>query len=154
MCNYCGCRDTPAIAALTADHEQLLELRGQLKSAVHASSPLRAARSLRELCAVLARHDAAEEAGLYPMLALVDGYSAAVEKMYDEHDDVDLVLSAARTVLDRDGPSAVDWAAVCRALDALGRHIDAEEHGLFPAAAVSLDAAAWQRIDTACRCHS
>jgi hypothetical protein len=29
----------------------------------------------------------------------------------------------------------------------LAAHIDAEEHGLFPAAAVSLDADVWDRAD-------
>ncbi|MGW3352361.1 hypothetical protein ACWDA3_54500 [Nonomuraea rubra] len=45
--------------------------------------------------------------------------------------------------IDRDAP---DWPAVLGALDLLHRHIDHEEHGLFPAAVIMLPLAAWDRI--------
>jgi hypothetical protein len=42
------------------------------------------------------------------------------------------------------GPSTADWAGLLVALEMLAEHIDHEEHGVFPAAAVSLDPADWE----------
>jgi hemerythrin-like domain-containing protein len=61
-----------------------------------------------------------------------------------EHDDIHGVLGGVvRT--------APDWPAALAALDLLRRHIDNEEHGLFPAAVVALPMPAWDRITPARR---
>ena len=63
----------------------------------------------------------------------------AVDKLCAEHDDIHGVLGA----VDRTAP---DWPVVLGALDRLRRHIDNEEHGLFPAAVIALPIPAWDRI--------
>jgi hypothetical protein len=42
--------------------------------------------------------------------------------------------------------AAPDWPTVLAALERLHRHIDNEEHGLFPAAVIALPIPAWDRI--------
>ena len=42
--------------------------------------------------------------------------------------------------------AAPDWPVVLAALERLHRHIDNEEHGLFPAAVIALPIDAWDRV--------
>jgi hemerythrin-like domain-containing protein len=96
---------------------------------------------------VLEVHDAVEELALYPAMARLLEFSDMVGTLFDEHDEFDRVIHAALTATDRTGPSTADWAAVLAALEMLAQHIDHEEHGVFPAAAVSLDPADWEHAD-------
>ncbi len=104
-----------------------------------------AARQLRALHDVLEVHDAVEELALYPAMARLHEYGDKIGTLFDEHDDFDHVVSAALTASESAGAGAADWVAVLVALETLGEHIDHEEHGVFPAAAVSLDPADWER---------
>jgi len=138
VCNYCGCRAFPLIARFTADHEQISDAAGRLRRAVTtgAGDPL---VRLDELLALLVPHTDTEEAGLFVALRAEGSLTAAVDDLCDEHDDIHGVLGA----VDRTAP---DWPAVLAALDRLHRHIDNEEHGLFPAAVMALPIAAWDRL--------
>ncbi|TYB35447.1 hemerythrin domain-containing protein [Micromonospora sp. AP08] len=75
---------------------------------------------------------------------LIGRLSAEHEAITDaaEHDDIHGVLGA----VDRTAP---DWPPVLAALDRLHRHVDNEEHGLFPAAVIALPIPAWDRITPA-----
>lgn len=67
MCDHCGCRAFPPIAELTADHETILRLAWSLAEAARAGRhPDDTVR--RDLLALLDRHVAKEETGLYPTL--------------------------------------------------------------------------------------
>jgi hypothetical protein len=63
------------------------------------------------------------------------------------------VISDALEAVSDEGPYRHDWAAVVSALETLAEHIDHEEHGLFPAAAVSLDPDDWELAAAARRQH-
>jgi hypothetical protein len=90
-------------------------------------------------------HTATEEAGLFVELrAEGGGLTEAVDRLCAEHDDIHGVLGAVGAV-DRTAP---DWPAVLAALDRLHRHIDNEEHGLFPASVIALPIDAWDRLTT------
>jgi hypothetical protein len=65
---------------------------------------------------------------LFSELRAEGSLAEAVAKLCAEHDDIHGVLGG----IDRAAP---DWPA---ALDRLRRHIDNEEHGLFPAAVIAL----------------
>lgn len=143
MCNYCGCRSFPLIAALTAEHEAITDAAGRLRRAVDEgrTDPMPA---LDELLALLTPHTGTEESGLFAELRAEGSLASAVEKLCAEHRDIHGVLGA----VDRAAP---DWSAVLAALDRLRRHIDNEEHGLFPAAVIALPIDAWDRVTPSAR---
>ncbi|MEU6076256.1 hemerythrin domain-containing protein [Micromonospora sp. NPDC047074] len=138
MCNYCGCRDFPLIGRLSAEHEAIANAAGRLRDAVRAGDA-DALPALDDLLALLMPHTATEEEGLFVELRAEGSLADAVEKLCAEHEDIHGVLGA----VDRAAP---DWPAVLAALDRLHRHIDNEEHGLFPAAVIALPIPAWDRI--------
>jgi hemerythrin-like domain-containing protein len=145
MCNYCGCRSIPALARLTDEHEQMRDARAELVRAVRQQNFSGAVEQLRVLAQLLEPHNRIEELTLYPALLAVDGYEEPVSRMFDQHDEIDAVFHQALAAAGH--PEAVDWSRVQAAAQLLAAHIDAEEHGLFPAAAVSLDADVWDRAD-------
>lgn len=142
MCNYCGCRHFPLIGRLTAEHLAVGETAGLLRRAITDGRHADAFALLRELLALLVPHSATEEGGLFAELRAEGTLAEAVEQLCAEHDDI-------HGVLGRVDPAAPDWAAVLTALGRLRRHIDNEEHGLFPAAVIALPIPAWDRITPA-----
>jgi hemerythrin-like domain-containing protein len=138
MCNYCGCREFPLIARFTEEHEAIADAAGRLRRAlVHGTGDPVAA--LDDLLALLMPHTAAEETGLFAELRAEGSLAELVDKLCAEHDDIHGVLDA----VDRGTP---DWPVVLVALDRLHRHIDNEEHGLFPASVIALPIDAWDRV--------
>jgi hypothetical protein len=140
MCNYCGCRDFPLIARLTAEHETIADAAGRLRDAISGGGD--APARLDDLLALLLPHTSTEETGLFTELRVEGSLTEAVDKLCAEHDDIHGVLGA----VDRANP---DWPAVLAALERLWRHIDNEEHGLFPAAVIALPIPAWDRVTPA-----
>ncbi|WP_433351083.1 hemerythrin domain-containing protein [Micromonospora sp. CA-111912] len=138
MCNYCGCREFPLVGRLSAEHEAIANAAGRLRVAVLAGGD-DALPALDALVALLLPHTATEEDGLFAELRAEGSLAEAVAKLCAEHDDIHGVLGN----VDRATP---DWPAVLAALDRLHRHIDNEEHGLFPAAVITLPISAWDRI--------
>jgi hemerythrin-like domain-containing protein len=63
-----------------------------------------------------------------------------VDELCDEHDELQMMLT---DIGDRQD---ADPVAVGRLVTFLRRHIDREENGLFPAAAISMDGAEWDAI--------
>lgn len=138
MCNYCGCRDFPLVAQLTAEHEAIANTSGRLRRAItHGEGDPIA--GLDDLLALLLPHTSTEETGLFAELRAEGSLTEAVDQLCAEHTDIHGALSA----IDRSAP---DWQAVLPVLTRLHRHIDNEEHGLFPAAVVALPIDAWDRV--------
>jgi hypothetical protein len=138
VCNYCGCREFPLIGQLTAEHEAIADAAGRLRSAV-AGDGGEAMTRLDALLDLLVPHTTTEERGLFVELRAEGSLTDAVDTLCAEHADIHAVL----TTVDRAAP---DWTAVLAALDRLHRHIDNEEHGLFPAAVIALPIPAWDRV--------
>ncbi len=122
MCDYCDCRSHPTIAAFGEDHARIGSL------AERATSD---AGALAEIVALLERHGAEEEAGLYRELA---GVGIEVAHLHDEHEEIHAALHTGEP----------DRIAV--ALRRLHAHIRDEEYDLFPAAHQLLDDEAWARL--------
>ncbi|GIJ30449.1 hypothetical protein Vqi01_56110 [Micromonospora qiuiae] len=138
MCNYCGCREFPLIGQLSAEHEEISNAAERLRAAITKGHGDPVAL-LDELLAVLMPHTSVEEAGLFVELRAEGSMAEAVDKLCGEHDDIHGVLGQ----VDRAAP---EWPAVLAALDRLRRHIDNEEHGLFPAAVITLPIPTWDRL--------
>jgi hemerythrin-like domain-containing protein len=139
VCNYCGCRAFPLIDQLTDEHEAIENAAGALRRALRAGSYDKAVGLLDDLVALLLPHTSTEEDGLFAELRAEGSLTEAVDKLCREHVDIHGVLGN----IDRADP---DWPAVLAALERLHRHIDNEEHGLFPAAVIALPIPAWDRI--------
>jgi hemerythrin-like domain-containing protein len=131
MCDHCGCRDEPAIAELSADHEAILDLAWRVAEARRTGDD--AVADLHALAARLALHVAVEEDRLYPLLAevgrLADDVRVALEL---EHRELDAALA--------------DGGFDRRAFYALAAHIEHEETELFPAAMLSFDDEEWESL--------
>lgn len=139
MCNYCGCREFPLIGRLTAEHVTIEETAGLLRRAVIEGRHAGARGLLDRLVALLEPHTAVEEDGLFRELRAEGTLVEGVDRLCAEHAEIHLGLNG----VDRAAP---DWSGVLATLRTLHRHIDNEEHGLFPAAAIALPMTAWDRI--------
>src|SRR5262245_20548242 len=80
MCNYCGCRDFPLIAQLTAEHEAIANAAGHLRRAITTGEgdPMAA---LDDLLALLMPHTGTEESGLFVELRTEGSLADAVAKL-------------------------------------------------------------------------
>lgn len=157
MCSYCGCRSLKPIGDLSAEHVEIQNLCGDIGRFVGAGDVETAGERLRVLATVLAEHDAVEELSIYPAMARHQEYGDKVGTLFDEHDDVDSVVRDALRTLDDSGAAAVRWDAVVAPLETLLEHIQHEENGLFPAAAIALDTPDWEdaeRVRREYRAHA
>ena len=140
MCSYCGCQELTVIGRLTDEHLAIIEASGALRVA-GAEGDLRAAATAgRSLAALLDPHTRSEEDGLFAELSQVDGFADHVASLCADHVDLDADLAAI---------VGGDLARIPSFLGSLRRHIDREENGLFPAAAIALDAEVLQRLGDA-----
>lgn len=137
MCTYCGCQELTFIGRLTAEHEQIIEATGDLRRAAVEDDASAGAEAGRALAGPLGPHTSGEELGLFTELSLVEGFADHVAALCAEHDDLDAALA---------GIIAGDLDRVTPFIISLRRHIDREENGLFPAAAIALEADAMQRL--------
>lgn len=141
MCNYCGCRDFPLIGRFSAEHVRIGEVARTLRRAVEQGAHDEARVLLAELTALLGPHTAEEERGLFAELRAEGTLADEVDRLCAEHADIHGVLGGV-------DPANPDWDRVLGAVARLHRHIDKEEHGLFPAAVIILPIAAWDRVTT------
>lgn len=139
MCNYCGCREFPLIGQLTREHVEIQEIAGALRRSIKDGRHDESLALLDALLARLVPHTATEESGLFAELRADGTLAGEVDRLCAEHADIhEALLGVNRAV--------PDWALVLAAVQRLHRHIDKEEHGLFPAAAIMLPLPAWDRI--------
>jgi len=140
MCSYCGCRELTFIGRLSTEHEQIIEATGELRRAGQARDAEAASRSARLVQSLLDPHTAYEEHGLFAELSALDGFAEHVASLSAEHVELDAALARIR---------GGDASGVAGFIARLRGHIDREENGLFPAAAIALDVDAMQRLDEA-----
>lgn len=137
MCSYCGCRSITVIGRYSAEHEDLVNASGALLRAVRSSDGDRVRTAATALREQLDAHTGSEERSLFVELRLDPDFTEHVDSLCAEHTDIHKLLAAI---------DCGDVALAQQFDDALRRHIDREENGLFPAAAVSLDGPAWERV--------
>ena len=144
MCEYCGCQALTAIEELTREHDHVVNLIGDVRAAVKAGDPARAAGLACRIAAVLGPHTEVEERGLFP--ALAGDFPEHVTALRDEHRRIEAVLAEARG---GDGtPPDPTWGArLVETLDVLRDHILKEQDGVFPAALATLGTDHWDAID-------
>ena len=142
MCEYCGCHHAASLAALSREHDAVVNLAGEARRALAAGDLALAAGRARAIAAVLGPHTKVEERALFP--ALTAEFPMHVADLAGEHRLVEGVLAESA-----DGtPTHPSWPVrLDGALTVLREHIRKEEDGLFPAALTSLSPDDWDRMD-------
>ena len=147
MCSYCGCRAIKPIGDLSAEHVEIQNLCGEVRRAAMSGDYQLAGDRLVQLTEVLHEHDAVEELSIYPAMARHTEYRDKVDHLFDEHDDLDSVVDQALATIQERGPEQVEWPRVIAGFETLLEHIQHEENGLFPAAAIALDTRDWEQAE-------
>lgn len=139
MCETCGCGAVDPLLTLVAQHEQILAAASALRRALERVD-LATAELLRvELLGLLEPHERAETRGVLAELRGHPEHVEAVEGLIAGHDRIDAALRA----------QPVAWGPVLGAVELLWRHVDIEEHAIFPIARAVLDTAGWARVGEA-----
>lgn len=142
MCEYCSCQALGAIDELTREHELVMRLISQVRSAVAASDTARLAQLARSISAVLGPHTRVEEDGLFPVLDA--DFPEHIAELQTEHRSVEAVLDEASAGI----PADPDWPVrLTDALAVLRQHILREQDGVFPAALANLRTCDWEAIE-------
>ncbi len=138
MCSYCGCESITVIGRFMDEHVSIINALGDLRRACVLGEPATVHRAVAVLHDLLEPHARAEEVGLFSVLAEDEEFTAQVDGLCREH-------AMLHQLLDRVGAGShthlPDLERMLRA------HIDREENGLFPAAAIGLDGPEWERVD-------
>ncbi len=137
MCGYCGCDSIEMIGRFMTEHVQIINATGDLRRAVDSGDPAGVAEGREILAGLLWPHTQAEEAGLFTVLARDEVYADHIATLCGEHASLDALLAAV---------APGEPATMARFEDALRDHIDKEDNGLFPAAAIALDGPQWAEV--------
>ncbi|GAB2478404.1 hypothetical protein GCM10027030_10830 [Luteococcus sediminum] len=138
MCEYCGCRSIELIGRFTEEHYSVIDRLGDLGRAVATGDLDTVGHAGVELANLLWPHTKAEEAGLFHEMRKDEDFTETIDSLCGEHASLDDQLER---VLDG---NLEEYPAFEKALR---NHIDHEENGLFPAAAVSIDGDTWETIN-------
>ena len=137
MCSYCGCTSISVIGRFTEEHESIVNAVGALRRVAMSGDVEGTRRAAEALAALLDPHTLAEETSLFTELRTDPVFGAHVDLLCREHDEI---AAALARVVEGDLGGADGLATLLRS------HIDKEENGLFPGAAIALDGPAWERV--------
>jgi hemerythrin-like domain-containing protein len=142
VCEYCGCQALAAIDELTREHDLVVGLISEVRSASATSDIPRMSRLARRIAVVLGPHTQVEENGLFP--ALEADFPEHMQALRAEHRHIEAVLgeASAGTPADPGWPGRLNGA-----LGMLRQHILKEQDGVFPAALASLATSDWEAIE-------
>lgn len=138
MCSYCGCEAVDVIGRFMAEHVAVVNACGDLRRAVATRDPRRVGEAVAALRGVLDPHTRAEEVGLFAVLAEDPEFTGPVRRLCGEHGELDRLLAQV---------AAGGYETFPAFERALRDHVDREENGLFPAAAVRFAGPEWEQVD-------
>ena len=138
MCGYCGCESIDVIGRFMREHVDIINAAGDLRRSAQADDHAGVRAAVSPQRGLLDPHTTAEESGLFLVLAEDIEFTDHVHGLCHEH----VTLGG---LLDRIEAGSHDLVPVFEKL--LRSHIDREENGLFPAAAVAFAGPEWTRID-------
>lgn len=141
MCDYCGCRNQPAINELSQEHDRLLDLAYYLDRLARRGSHAEVLEVLDdEFASLLGHHTDKEEAGLFTQLRSCDETDDRLDTLIGEHRQIEASLAELRA-------GGEGWRqALDRLVDDLDEHILDEEVDLFPYAMYELRASHWDQV--------
>lgn len=135
MCTYCGCQSISLIGRFMAEHEELVNLSGDLHRARDSGDLATIDEALTAVLAVLHPHAGAEESGLFTVLRRNPDFADHVDGLCSEHTTLDGLAERIR---------AGEHALIHDFTELLRDHMAREDNGLFPAAAIELDGPDWE----------
>ncbi|MFI7033115.1 hemerythrin domain-containing protein [Microbispora rosea] len=142
MCEYCGCQAVTAIDELTREHDLVVDLIADARTAHAAGDAETMAVIARRIAEVLGPHTEVEEHGLFP--ALADEFPEQIAGLEAEHRRVEAVLGEAADTT----PADPGWPLrLLDALNLLRAHILKEQDGVFPAALAGLSTEDWEAVE-------
>lgn len=137
MCSYCGCQSLTVIGRFMAEHEAIVDATGLLRRAALRGDQTAAGVAAADLRNLLEPHTSSEERSLFAELRLDPEFTEHVDDLCREHAAIGTGLASVL---------AGDLAAIEPLELLLRHHIDREDNGLFPAAAIALGGPAWERV--------
>ncbi|KAB8181564.1 hemerythrin domain-containing protein [Microbispora catharanthi] len=142
MCEYCGCQAVTAIDELTREHDLVVNLIADARTAHTAGDADAMAVIARRIAEVLGPHTEVEEHGLFP--ALADEFPEQIAGLEAEHRRIEAVLGEAADAT----PADPGWPLrLLDALNLLRAHILKEQDGVFPAALAGLSTEDWEAVE-------
>ncbi|MEI2774409.1 MAG: hemerythrin domain-containing protein [Tetrasphaera sp.] len=138
MCSYCGCDQITIIGRFMAEHVDVINALTALRAACHADDRPAVVPAVDAMIHVLDPHTHAEEVGLFTVMRRDPVFTDHIASLCAEHTQLDDVLAEIR------GGAHERFDAFEHALRV---HIDREDNGLFPAAAVAMSGADWDEIE-------
>jgi hemerythrin-like domain-containing protein len=142
MCDDCGCQALTVIAELTSEHDAVVAMIAEARTAAGRGDVASAAAMARRIASALGPHTAVEEQGLFP--ALAGDFAEHVAGLVDEHRRVEAVLAEAVVGT----PADPGWPGrLIDVLHLLRDHILKEQDGAFPAALTTLRPSDWERVE-------
>lgn len=139
MCSYCGCESIEVIGRFMAEHTEIINAAGVLRRVIEQGGEEAAVHAAADtLAGLLNPHTQAEEVGLFSVMRREEQFTDHIGELCREHADLDEQLAAVR---------AGDHAAYPAFEHLLRHHIDREDNGLFPAAAIALDGPDWAEVE-------
>jgi len=125
MCEYCGCQQIAVIGELTREHDAVVALIGQIRSALMGQRLDDVVRDCRQISSILVAHTVVEEQGLFP--EMTDEFPDHIEALRSEHHEIENVLGEAAG----GSPDDPTWPdRLPRALSLLREHILKEQDAL------------------------
>ncbi|WP_345508016.1 hemerythrin domain-containing protein [Terrabacter aeriphilus] len=122
-----------------AEHVEIINASGDLRRACERRDDAAVERAAHRLGHLLDPHTSAEESGIFAVLSEDPEFTDHVATLCAEHDDLGRQLVAIRRGEHRRFPVFER---------ALRDHIDREENGLFPAAAIAFAGPEWDRVES------
>lgn len=135
MCSYCGCENIALIGRFMAEHVEIVNALTALRAACHDADAAAVGAAVDAMEALLHPHTGAEEVGLFAQLRLQDEFADTIDSLCAEHVTLDAQLMAIR---------GGEHTAYEQFEHDLRRHIDHEDNGLFPAAAIAMSGPDWE----------
>lgn len=137
MCSYCGCESIEVIGRFMGEHVEIINACGELRRAVQDGDRAAVGGKAAALAGLLGPHTRAEEVGLFAVMARDDEFTDHIARLCAEHASLDEALLAI---------AEGSWAEFAAFERALRDHIDREDNGLFPAAAIAFAGPEWTEV--------
>ena len=137
MCSYCGCESVEVVGRFMSEHVEIINATGDLRRATEVGDAALVHDAVTTVRRLLDPHAEAEEAGLFAVLAEDAEFTDHVRGLCREHEDLHHLLDRV------DAGSHALFPVFEKMIRA---HIDREENGLFPAAAIAFAGPEWERV--------
>ena len=124
MCSYCGCENIEVVGRFMREHTEIINASGVLRAACDAGSQDAIAAAAAEVARLFAPHSAAEEAGIFTVMAEDPEFTDYVTRLCSEHEQLNAHLATIVAAAD----DANRHAAYEEFEHLLRGHIDREDN--------------------------